>query len=179
LGGEPTLHSGIFDIVDCLLRYQTAFNPSVRIVLGTNFFGKQVHRVLERLPGSVVLKSTLKSGPVNCFKPFNVAPVDSFFYRFADYSCGCRIIQECGMGLTPSGYYMCAVAGGIDRVFGFHLGRKNIPAPSDTLADQMSSFCRLCGHFGFQWPTRKTKISKTWRRAYNRLKLPNRGSYSK
>jgi hypothetical protein len=24
----------------------------------------------------------------------------------------------------------------------------------------------LCGHFGFQWPTRKLRQSKTWRLAY-------------
>lgn len=170
LGGEPTLHSRIFDIVDCLIRYRREFNPSVRLVLGTNFFGKQVHRVLEKLPDTIPIKSTLKSTRVNLFKPFNVAPVDTFFNRYSDYTCGCRIIEECGMGLTPSGYYMCAVAGGIDRIFQYHVGRSKIPDESDTLADQMSTFCRVCGHFGFQWPTRKTRISDTWRLAYRRFK---------
>ena len=32
-------------------------------------------------------------------------------------ACGCRVIKDCGLGLTPSGYYMCAIAGGIDRIF--------------------------------------------------------------
>ena len=89
LGGEPTLHRRIFDIIDLLIDYQRDFNPSVRLVLGTNFFGDQVHRVLEKLP--------------------------------------------------------------------------------DTFSDQMSAFCRLCGHFGFHWPTRKSKQSKTWRMAYKRF----------
>jgi len=75
-------------------------------------------------------------------------------------------MEDCGMGLTPSGYYMCAVAGGIDRVFRYDLGRKEVPDESDTLVDQMAAFCRLCGHFGVQWPTRRARISKTWRRAY-------------
>lgn len=174
LGGEPTLHSRIFDIIDLLIGYQKEYNPSVRLVLGTNFFGDQVHRVLEKLPDPIIIKSTLKSSRVNLFKPFNVAPVDTFFNHFSDYTCGCRIIAECGLGLTPSGYYMCAVAGGIDRIFGYNLGRKKIPDESDLMADQMSAFCGLCGHFGFQWPTRRTKLSKTWRLAYGRLK--NEGS---
>jgi len=170
LGGEPTLHSRILDIIDLLIDYKTAHNPCVRIVLGTNFFGKQVHQVLAKLPDTIVIKSTLKSSRVNLFKPFNVAPVDTLYNRFSDYTCGCRIIKECGLGLTPSGYYMCAIAGGIDRIFRYNLGRQKMPAESDNLSDQMSAFCGLCGHFGFQWPTRSAKLSKTWRLAYRRLK---------
>ena len=172
LGGEPTLHSRIFDIIGLLIAYQRDFNPSVRLVLGTNFFGNQVHRVLEELPDTITIKSTLKDSRVNLFKPFNVAPVDRHFYRFSDYTCGCRIIEECGLGLTPAGYYMCAVAGGIDRIYRFNLGRKKMPDESDTFSDQMSAFCRLCGHFGFQWPTRISIQSQTWRTAYKRF---NRG----
>jgi hypothetical protein len=168
LGGEPTLHSQIFDIIDILISYQSQYNPSVRLVLGTNFFGNQVHQVLKSMPNTIKVKSTLKSSRVNLFKPFNVAPVDTVFNRFSDYTCGCRIIEECGVGLTPSGYYMCAIAGGIDRIFRYNLGRKEIPDASDNLRDQMSAFCRLCGHFGVQWPTRRTRLSKTWHLAYRR-----------
>ncbi len=168
LGGEPTLHSRIFDIIDLLINYQKDFNPSVRLVLGTNFFGNRVQRVLEKLPDKIIVKSTLKVSRVNLFKPFNVAPTDRPYFKFSDYSCGCRIIEECGLGLTPSGYYICAVAGGIDRIYRYNLGRKTMPDKSDTFADQMTAFCRLCGHFGFQWPTRISKQSKTWRMAYKR-----------
>ena len=166
LGGEPTLHSRIFDIVDLLTAYQRDFNPAVRLVLGTNFYGERVHRVLEKLPAAIAIKSTLKSSRANLFKPFNVAPVDTLWHRFSEYAGGCRIIEDCGMGVTPSGYYMCAVAGGIDRIFGYRLGRPEMPDEADTFSDQMAAYCRLCGHFGFQWPTRKTRQSKTWREAY-------------
>ena len=171
LGGEPTLHRRIFDIIGLLIDYQRDFNPSVRLVLGTNFFGNRVQRVLEKLPDTIIVKSTLKVSRVNLFKPFNVAPIDRPYFKFSDYSCGCRIIQECGLGLTPMGYYMCAVAGGIDRIYGYHLGRKKMPDKSDLFADQMNAFCRLCGHFGFQWPTRISRQSKTWRTAYERFNL--------
>ena len=143
LGGEPTLHSRIFDIIDLLIGYQRAHNPSVRLVLGTNFFGKRVHHVLRKMPDAIVIKSTLKSSRVNLFRPFNVAPVDTFFNRFSDYACGCRIISECGLGVTPSGYYMCAIAGGIDRIFGYNLGRREIPDDLDLMSDQMLSLCSV------------------------------------
>lgn len=166
LGGEPTLHSRFFEIVDRLLDYRRVHNPSVRLVVGTNFYGRRVRRVLQQLPDAIVVKSTLKTSPANLFRPFNVAPVDTRYNRFSDYTCGCRIIEDCGLGLTPSGYYMCAVAGGIDRIFGKHLGRPFLPDPSDDFADQMAVFCPLCGHFGFQWPTRRRRQSPTWRQAY-------------
>jgi hypothetical protein len=173
LGGEPTLHSGIFDIIEVLRTYRTVYNPTVRLVLGTNYFGKNVRKVLEKLPGDIIIKSTLKTSRVSLFRPFNVAPADTKFNRFSDYSVGCRIIADCGLGLTPSGYYMCAVAGGIDRIFKYHLGRKNIPGPSDKMTDQMSAFCRLCGHFGFQWPVKSEKISPSWRKAYVAYENPH------
>jgi len=169
LGGEPTLHSRIFDIVDLLIAYRRVHNPSVRLVLGTNFYGHRVHRVLEKLPEAISIKSTLKSSRVNFFRPFNVAPIDTAFNRYSDYACGCRIIEDCGLGVTPSGYYMCAVAGGIDRIFGYRLGRRDLPDERERFSDQMTAFCRLCGHFGFQWPTRREKQSETWRMAYQRL----------
>lgn len=166
LGGEPALHSRFFDIVECLMDYRRNHNPSVRLVVGSHYNSRRVLRVLERLPSSVAIKSTLKKSRTNLFRPFNVAPVDTWYNRFSDYACGCRIIEDCGLGLAPSGYYMCAIAGGIDRIFGYRLGRSSLPGPADDLADQMQAFCPLCGHFGFQWPTRKTRQSKAWRQAY-------------
>lgn len=171
LGGEPTLHSRFLEIVDCLMEYRRMYNPAVKLVVGTNFYGSRVQRILQQLPASIVLKSTLKTSPTNLFRPFNVAPVDSRFNQFSDYRCGCRIIEDCGLGLTPSGYYMCAVAGGIDRIFNYHLGRPNLPVVSDILEDQMAAFCRWCGHFGFQWPTRKPRQSKSWQLAYAQQRL--------
>jgi hypothetical protein len=166
LGGEPTLHSRFFDIIDRLMDYRRLYNPSVRLVVCSNSHGRRVRRVLEKLPHSVTVKSTLKKSRTNLFRPFNVAPADIPINRFSDYTCGCRIIEDCGLGLAPSGYYMCAIAGGIDRIFGHHLSRPFLPYPSDDFSDQMAAFCPLCGHFGFQWPTRKSRQSKTWLQAY-------------
>jgi hypothetical protein len=175
LGGEPTLHTRIFDITDLLIAYKERYNPSVRLVLCTNFYGKKVRRTIEKIPKPFAIKSTLKSSQVNLFKPFNVAPVDTIYNRFSDYTFGCRIIKDCGLGLTPSGYYMCGIAGGIDRIFQYNMGRKKIPDKSDSLSDQMAAFCCLCGHFGFHWPTRKIIMSKTWRLAYSRYWSKARG----
>jgi hypothetical protein len=166
LGGEPTLHSRIFDIVELLVQYKQAENPGVRIVLCTNDFGRRVKRILSQLPDEIEIKSALKSSRTPLFRPFNRAPIDMRHHRFSDFSCGCRILKDCGIGLTPSGYYACAVAGGIDRVFGFNIGREALPAKNDTLVDQLGIFCRLCGHFGFAWPVKRQVVSATWQKAY-------------
>lgn len=78
IGGEPTLHPQLFNILDVLLAYrhhQNKSQPNSRIEVVTN---------------------------------------------------GCWVASYCGTGLTPYGYYPCAVAGGIDRVMGFNIGRKQI-----------------------------------------------------
>jgi hypothetical protein len=170
LGGEPTLHPQLISILRMILAYKSKHNPGVRIVLCTNGAGKQVGKVLARLPEGVVTKSTAKGKRQRLFCPFNLAPADSIKYRFADFAAGCRILSDCGLGLTPSGYFACAVAGGIDRVFGMTLGRKYLPSADDEMRDQMNVFCRLCGHFGFQWPTRRQKISPSWKIAYHNFR---------
>ena len=166
LGGEPTLHPDFAAIVEMLREYRTRRNPGMRIVVCTNGSGAAVGRRLARLPADVAIKSTGKGARQRLFRPFNVAPVDLARYRWADYACGCRILEDCGLGLTPQGYYPCAVAGAIDRVFGFGRGRGHLPATGEEMTEDLERFCRLCGHFGFAWPTRRTRMSPAWVKAY-------------
>lgn len=167
LGGEPTLHADIYTILRLLLTYKKKYNPNVRIIIGTNGFGNYVKKVLAKLPKEIEIQSSFKdSRDPNYFFPFNIAPKDDFLYMNADYSNGCWILSECGTGLTPLGYYPCAVAGGIDRIFNFGIGRKKLPLHNDMMTDQLQIFCRLCGHFRFSLPTKKEKISHSWKIAY-------------
>jgi hypothetical protein len=106
------------------------------------------------------------------FDTFNVAPRDLKAYRHADYRSGCSMIRECGIGLSSSGYYMCAVAGGIDRIFGWDAGRQNLPDNEDDMRDLMERFCSHCGHFRRNLEPTVTYpvMSATWREAYERYK---------
>ncbi len=168
LGGEPTLHPRFFEILDLLEAHRRRHHPAMRIVVCTNGTGRAVHRVLARLPAAVAVKNTSKGPGAPLFRPFNRAPVDSPWHWFSDFASGCRILEECGLGLTPGGYYACAVAGAIDRVFALHLGRLHLPPSGDELLDQREAFCPLCGHFGFAWPTRRARVSPVWENAYRR-----------
>lgn len=166
LGGEPTLHPNFMDIIALLRSYRKTYRPDARIVVCTNGSGRKVQRRLQQLPPDIAVKNTYKIAGQRLFRPFNVAPVDGRLNTFSDFSCGCRILHDCGVGLTPSGYYACAIAGGIDRIFGFKAGRQQLPSPNDDMSDHLRLFCRYCGHFGFQWPTKTVKISPTWEKAY-------------
>jgi hypothetical protein len=170
LGGEPALHPELPKLAEMLLAYKYATHPEMRIVLCTNGTGPRVNAVLSQLPKGIDIKSTSKGRQQRLFRPFNMAPIDNGRFRFADYHAGCRIISDCGLGLTPMGYYPCAIAGGIDRVLGLDLGRKHLPAPSDDMRDQMDIFCRYCGFFGFLWPAKQQKTSPAWENAYYRYR---------
>jgi hypothetical protein len=166
LGGEPTLHPELPSMLEALMTYRRTHHSGMRIVLCTNGSGRRVRRTLDSLPEGVEVKNTFKGQRQRLFRPFNMAPRDLKRNRWADFSSGCRILTDCGIGLTPMGIYPCAIAGGIDRIFGFGLGRQELPDAPDDMADQLDVFCRLCGHFGFAWPTRRVRRSATWENAY-------------
>lgn len=175
LGGEPTLHPQFLEIIDELLRYKDQY-PETSIQVVTNGFGKRVQKILDELPKTIYVENSLKDGNVQPgFGPFNLAPQDSKFYSTADYRNGCSIATTCGLGLTPQGYYPCAVAGGIDRVLGVSRGRAGLPPPNDEMRDLMDIACRLCGRFRdghyvpekLRPPLTSQLTSPTWIRIYD------------
>lgn len=165
-GGEPALHPDIFEILKLLLEYKKSFSPKTDIQFVTNGAGAVINGILKQLPAEVRIINSAKKSPFQLFSPFNLAPLDNRRYRAKDYSVGCVNYSKCGMGLTPFGYYCCAVAGGIDRIFGFNIGRKRLPRENDSMNDHLQVFCKLCGIFGHFRLTRKELVSPTWKSAY-------------
>ena len=92
--------------------------------------------MLAQLPADVWVENSRKRPGVQPrFRPFSTAPADDPAFEGAAFSNGCEIIEKCGVGLTPTGYYPCAIAGGIDRVAGEKRGRERLPDSSDDMAD--------------------------------------------
>lgn len=167
LGGEPTLHPDLDAILATLLRYKHEHAPGCRVMLVTNGHSEATRERLTRLPPEVEIENTQKVTRDQPFHDlFNVAPVDVLQPGEADFTMGCPVASVCGMGLTPYGYYPCAVAGAIDRVMGLDLGRKALPRADDDMRDLLDSFCRFCGHFLFG-ERKDEEISPTWQRAYS------------
>jgi hypothetical protein len=173
LGGEPTIHPQFTEMLEILRAYRTAHSPATRIEVTSNGFGAKVNAALARLPADVHINtSSIKddSGAEQVdFASFNIAPRDLSDYAHADYTNACRIASDCGMGLAPSGYYQCAVAGGIDRVLGLSLGRAALPDPGDDMHDQMRALCGWCGHFkrDFAAGMPGQLTSQSWIEAYD------------
>jgi len=90
----------------------------------------------------------------------------------ADYTNACWVADECGMGLTPFGYYPCAVAGSIDRVFGFDLGMKQLAPENEKFTEALQTLCRRCGMFKrlAEPAVDRPFVSQVWDEAYTRYR---------
>lgn len=170
LGGEPTLNPDLPAMIELIAGYRRDYNTDLKLVVVSNGYGERTRAVLQSLPSWVVIDNTDKTREKPKFEPFNLAPRDRWYMAAADYTNGCGITTWCGLGLTPWGYYHCAVAGAIDRVFGFDLGRKKLPDPGDDMLDQFVVFCSLCGHFLYGDPTDEEMLSPRWEAAYRRYR---------
>lgn len=170
IGGEPTLHPNFFEILRELLEYKRNHSPRTRISLSTNGYGQMVRDNLSKVSKEVVIIDSSKESKTQLFYRFNMAPKDSIWYKYADYSNACYVTALCGTSLTPFGYYPCLVAGGIDRVVGFDLGRKELPSFDDKMLAELQVFCELCGLFGCQRYTYKPLQSPTWKISYEKYK---------
>jgi hypothetical protein len=186
LGGEPTLHPDLLEIIDMLRSWRLHYAPEAEIGFDTNGYGRKVRKVLRLIPDDVKIKNSGKKDPEPLFKTFNIAPADLIAYRFADFRNGCNALKKCGMGLTPYGFYPCSIAGGIDRVFGFGAGRDKLPTEDDDMYDLLEKFCHLCGHFERRYRSRvhRPVMSAIWKASYQRYHdrppvLPQYGDMSK
>ena len=172
LGGEPTLHPDIFEILKLFLAYKRKFSNATLLCLVTNGHGSSVNEVLSKIPKDIAIENTHKAAPIQRFKNFNSAPIDTFLYKFLDYSNGCGQPFFCGIGLTRFGYYPCGVGGGIDRIIAFDIGRKTLPSVNDSMIDQLRILCKYCGFFRIKtWKlTREQRMSTTWEKLYKGYK---------
>ena len=165
LGGEPTLYTELIEILELLAQYKKNYSSSTIIQVVTN--GRGNAKILEKIPSDIAIYNSHLQNKNKLSHPFNVAPIDKFFYKNSDFTNGCWITQNCGIGLNKYGYYPCAVAAGIDRVFGFNKGRKTLPDETDLMLDLLNLFCRYCGHFIYSDGTQKEQITSTWDKAYH------------
>jgi hypothetical protein len=166
-GGEPTLHPALAEIVELLLQYKRTFSPRTNIHVQTNGYGRIRQRLeLVRRQGILVIDTRKTSNAAQHPCAFNLAPCDEPGMEAADFSQGCFLPACYGLGLTRHGYYPHPVCAGIDRVFGFDIGRKSLPLSGDPMEEQFERLCRFCGFFS--GAKGRTGISESWKKAYYR-----------
>jgi hypothetical protein len=164
-GGEPTLHPELLEICDVLAAWRREHSPETRLTMVTN--GRSSLR-----PQGISVRNSGKTERFQPhFLPFNLAPCDEPQFSRSDFRNGCKILSVAGIALTPRGYYPCAVAGGIDRVFGFGLERAAIPDEGDEMRAELERLCALCGQFhrNGNAPAVEPRemLSPSWARAYS------------
>jgi len=182
MGGEPTHHEDLELFFDIALDYKRRY-PCV-VELATSGYGSKARRVIRSVPKWVQIRNGDKTGPVQNFIPFCIAPKDMPACMTADFSSGCRLPGIHGVGFSRHGIYPCGPGAAIDRVLGFQvaihdLGRLTPAA----MAYQKKKLCAMCGHFGAKSPThlqggklqwncqQDSPESISWRRAYRAYKL--------
>jgi len=176
IGGEPTLHKKLMSIIEIVWRYKNVYeNCDIDVV--TNGFGNKVNDVLSQLPDWIgVINSSKSIQNPYLWSTYNFAPIDLVGYRDEkDFSKGCGVTSECGLGLTTYGYYPCGAGASIDRIFGFDIGLKDLSLVRPRLLrKQLRILCKYCGHYKRGPPKYSMNhgeiISPTWRIAYGEYK---------
>jgi hypothetical protein len=169
-GGEPSLHSRIYDIFGELDRYikfyKKEFNNNLIVKYFTNNHSKKSNEILKKLPDFIINNSDKKDSN-SSFKPICVAPIDLGFYDDNNL-LPCSELYNCGMTLNYKGYYPCAEAAAIDDVF----LKKDLAIPKfedinfERMAAILHQTCRYCGYYFEPVGYRRSSglmISKTWK----------------
>jgi hypothetical protein len=169
IGGEPSFHPEIFKLISVVKAYKDKY-PKCSIQFYTNGYGPYVKSVISKLPKWLVIMNSQKTGRIQEFHPYNIAPIDVKKYHKAQYCEGCPVTNMCGMGLNRYGFYPCGAGAAVDRIFGLNIGIKHLSDISlEALADQMDKICRFCGHYIYyqdrNMVVQKQLYSKSWKRA--------------
>ena len=155
LGGEPTLHPQLAEILSCLIKeYIRPHAPTAQIQIVSNGYTaasrQQLAALRAQFPELLVDYASFKtSNTVDYFTPFNDAPVDDPAFAQADYTAGCWVARDCGVNLNPHGYYACSVCGAIDRITSdnAHAIPSLAAITPERLRAHLDAFCRYCGNF--------------------------------
>ncbi len=173
IGGEPTIHPDFDEILHLLAEYKLRHNENLKVEISSNGYTEYTKRKLiwvqENFP-EVDIFNTSKEGNLQTdFQYMNIAPIDkSGRYKEYDYG-GCWILSVCGLGFNYSGFYCCAAAGVIAKIFEYDIAIKDVKDINRTALQNMyNTVCSKCGHF---IPTRVdpdnpgTVLSPSWEKA--------------
>ena len=163
LGGEPTLHPNFVEIIMMIDNWLEKYSPNTERKVISNGVSRKTVKNLSLIPENWRYDNSFKhdrEAATEHFEPFNYAPKDLENWKDQDFTKGCYITQDSGIGLSPYGYHHCAIAGGIERVFNFGLGFDELPDHPWQFLEMMKTYCALCGHFLSDIPLERAQRSE-------------------
>lgn len=170
VGGEPTTHPDLDAIVSRIGEYRDTHNPYLDLTLATHGHGEHVNRRLAEVTTAFPFLHVLNSHKQGNVHPDFVAPcvamvdVDPAWAATHRYE-GCSVSGHCGISYNYAGFYPCAVAGAIDRIFGLNQAILSlVDVSEETMVERYQTFCRYCGYYRPIRENSRTLISPTWRR---------------
>jgi len=142
IGGEPTLHPELAQILIEIKRYKD-WSKRCKVRLTTNGTGDKVKSVICNLPEWVEIRNSEKEKGKRKFDAVNDAPID----KGVTDALACSIPWRCGLGLSRYGYFLCGAGASVARVFGIDVGIDSINSLTiEALQHQQRELCKLCGH---------------------------------
>ena len=137
VGGEPTLHPKLRDIMAML-------NEHFTVWVLTN--GIKPYE----FPDYVYVENSAKIKDVNPeFHATYMAPIDDELFNDItneQYSKGCDMLQ-CGYGYSEDGLHPCSIGMALNRILKLKTGYANKQECDKNKADYLAATCKMCGLF--------------------------------
>ncbi|MCL6588815.1 MAG: radical SAM protein [Firmicutes bacterium] len=141
LGGEPTLHPELDQIISILQTYTNKF-PGCDLYLATNYHGWKVRKKVKALQQRIRIVKSPKTNNPAWFNNINLTQIGN-----SDIIHNCNISNGTGLGYTIRGYFPCGAGAAIARVLGWDIGLKSLSLVNQTaIRELLKQICPYCGH---------------------------------
>ncbi|HEX3043743.1 MAG TPA: radical SAM protein [Bacillota bacterium] len=170
LGGEPTLHPELEEIILILQTYTQKF-PNADLFLATNYHGWTVRQKVKTLQKKIRVVKSPKNDNPKYFNNINLTQID-----FGDIIHNCNIASGTGLGYTTRGYFPCGAGAAIARVLGMDIGLKSLAEVNQTsIREMLRELCPYCGHGLAIKVGNNSSTSPFWEEAYRKYREKNSG----